>query len=305
MRTLFLTGLLLGLSACGTGVETERSTYEMLLAGDPSACAAEGVIDGAIGAISGSYESAIEEGMPSFPADQVTATAMNKDINEVSCQAKITNLSSLFQKGALLKFTLRPSLDEPGQVSVEAHYEKWVPVAIETEISNWRDSRQIEVAARDSITSASATDPVPGSSGLSFDQGFQTYPAEIYRGPTAPLRLSPRQKAFVTRMEEAYLEPVNFGGSLVLLQFGCGTGCTFAYALDKSSGVVIDFPIGGEDYQYLSISTRADSALVWAGWQSSFDPKECRAQAWVLGKRGFEERVSEHVIACNTINDWM
>lgn len=173
--------------------------------------------------------------MPSFPVTLVTATGINKDINEVSCQAKITSLNSIQPKGAVLKYTLRPSLDQSGQVSVDVNYDTWFPLAIGTLISDWRDSKVVE----NSAVVSDAEEPETGASkqsyghDLDFDEGFEDYPAEIFAKPTSPLRLSKGQKTYITRFKEAYKQPVNFGGSLVILQFGCGTGCTFAFALDN------------------------------------------------------------------------
>jgi hypothetical protein len=302
IRQTFLA--LTSLAVTGCSFVTEQSAHDMLMAGDPAVCAADGMVDNAIGVISKEYKAAIEEGMPSFPAEQVTATGINKDIHEVNCQAKIPNLSFLFNQGAIIKYTLRPSLESEGEVSIHVQFDAWVPVAIQTDVTEWREASRQEDRPTKAEGVGAALDGgiVPSAPDSSFGEGFERFPADIYQGPSAPLRLSSGQKMFVTRIKEAYPSEVDFGGSLVMLQIGCGTGCTFAYALDKSSGTVLDFPVGGEDYQYLTIRTRENSALAWAGWQSSFDPKECRAQAWVLGKNGFQEQVNEHVIDCAVLD---
>ncbi|MEZ5743566.1 MAG: hypothetical protein R3D89_07525 [Sphingomonadaceae bacterium] len=62
----------------------------------------------------------------------------------------------------------------------------------------------------------------PSSSSLPFGDGYDRFHIGKFRGRPAPLRLSEDQKYYVTRMKDAYRQPVNFGGSLVLLQFGCG-----------------------------------------------------------------------------------
>lgn len=138
----------------------------------------------------------------------------------------------------------------------------------------------------------------PGKGQLAFGSGFEFHPASAFFGKIAPLRLTPDQRNFQTRFREAYQSPVNFGGSLVILQFGCGTGCSFAYALDKSSGLVLDFPIGGEAYQGMGIHAEADSALVWASWYTSPSFEECQAQAWKLGANGFVDLTGVISISC-------
>jgi hypothetical protein len=138
----------------------------------------------------------------------------------------------------------------------------------------------------------------PSSSSLPFGDGYDRFHVGKFRGRPAPLRLSEDQKYYVTRMKDAYRQPVNFGGSLVLLQFGCGTGCTFAYALDKSSGFVLNFPIGGEEYQAMQLHAQDDSALVWASWYTDAGWEACLGQAWSLGAEGFNQESPVIKIDC-------
>ena len=133
---------------------------------------------------------------------------------------------------------------------------------------------------------------------LSFGNGYQQFLVSEFYGQPAPLKIRSDQRIFETRIMKAYQSPINFGGSLVIMRFGCGTGCSFAYALDKSSGLVLDFPIGGEVYQALQIHARVDSALVWASWYDDPSWERCRAQAWRLGASGFSEVSPEVSISC-------
>lgn len=121
---------------------------------------------------------------------------------------------------------------------------------------------------------------------LRYPEGFERFRVTVYRGVRKPLRLSSDQRNFRTRLIGAYNEPINFGGSLVLTGIGCGAGCIFYTALDKSSGTALDFPLGGEENIYLQLKTRRDSALLWATWGSQYTGG-CFNQPWVLDARGF------------------
>lgn len=153
---------------------------------------------------------------------------------------------------------------------------------------------------------ASENEPEPDESpsvgaagGISFGDGYEQHPARKFSGKAAPLSLTRDQRDFVTRLTEAYGQPSNFGGSLVVVQFGCGTGCSFAYALDKRTGRVTSFPVGGEEYQGMQIHARSDSALVWVSWHPSASWESCVAQAWKFGEAGFSEVVAEAPIDCD------
>jgi hypothetical protein len=133
---------------------------------------------------------------------------------------------------------------------------------------------------------------------LLFGSGYGEHSVRVYSGPEIPLRLSSDQRGYRTRLREAYQRPINFGGSLVLMQLGCGTGCTFAYALDKSSGLVLQLPVGGEGQQALILHARQESALVWASWYETARWEKCKGQAWILSSRGFEPASGEISISC-------
>lgn len=141
--------------------------------------------------------------------------------------------------------------------------------------------------------------PEPQPAALTFNSGFANYPASRYTGAAKPLDLSPDQRTFRTRLGDAYGRPVNFGGSLTMTVIGCGTGCVTYYALDKSSGKVLSFPLGGEGNMYLQLSHRPDSALVWARWGGGTGGGDCMAQPWVLGAGGFTAQSAARPIQCD------
>lgn len=134
---------------------------------------------------------------------------------------------------------------------------------------------------------------------LAFNTGFGNYPASRYTGAPKPLQLTPDQRTFRTRLGDAYRSPINFGGSLTVTAIGCGGACVFYYALDKSSGKALRFPLGGEGNMYLQLSYRADSALVWARWGGGIGGGDCMAQPWVLGADGFSAQSAARSIQCD------
>jgi clan AA aspartic protease (TIGR02281 family) len=64
---------------------------------------------------------------------------------------------------------------------------------------------------------------------------------------------------FRTRIRNGIQEGANFAGRYKVIQFGCGTGCSFVIVADVSTGRVYNFPHGGEYDQMLgwSIGFRA------------------------------------------------
>lgn len=51
---------------------------------------------------------------------------------------------------------------------------------------------------------------------------------------------------FRTRIRNGIQEGANFAGRYKVIQFGCGTGCSFVIVADVSTGRVLSFPHGGE-----------------------------------------------------------
>jgi hypothetical protein len=122
-----------------------------------------------------------------------------------------------------------------------------------------------------------------------YDDGFVRYQVKMYSGPSRPVRWTEDAKNFRTIVKNAYQADIDFGGSLTFWSFGCGTSCNQRFAVDKSSGAVLWFPLGGEKQMRIDLSYRKDSALVWASWEEQDNNEEhlCFQQPWVLGKDGF------------------
>ena len=51
-----------------------------------------------------------------------------------------------------------------------------------------------------------------------------------------------------------------------MVEIGCGSSCRIVPTVDLQTGRVIKFPLGGEDYNSLSIKYQTGSRLVSAHW---------------------------------------
>jgi hypothetical protein len=99
---------------------------------------------------------------------------------------------------------------------------------------------------------------------------FESYPATVYKGRVAPVRIStPLARTFRTRLREGSKDGVNFAGHYTVVEWGCGAGCLQVGIIDAKTGVV-SFPKelagfmvwfwGKEDYDALQF--KPDSRLI-------------------------------------------
>jgi hypothetical protein len=99
---------------------------------------------------------------------------------------------------------------------------------------------------------------------------FERYPAtDIYSRPVRMPDFQGRDrnaKDYRTRIRNGIKEGPNFAGRYKVIQIGCGTGCTFVYVADVSTGRVLGFPHGGEYDQELELEYRFSSNLIRAWW---------------------------------------
>lgn len=63
----------------------------------------------------------------------------------------------------------------------------------------------------------------------------------------------------------------NFAGHFALIEIGCGTGCRFVFLGDIATGKISQFPLGGEEYDMLSLTYRVKSNYIAARWVSGDD----------------------------------
>ena len=82
--------------------------------------------------------------------------------------------------------------------------------------------------------------PVSSVSAQAGIPRFEYFPAgKIYKGPTAPVRITKDDRAFKTRLQWAakHLKP-NFAGHYILTTWGCGAECLMGAVIDAKTGKV-------------------------------------------------------------------
>jgi hypothetical protein len=98
---------------------------------------------------------------------------------------------------------------------------------------------------------------------------FDRYKVPLYTGPRAQPVFAGQGAKFArmqTRIREAFVANAIAAGHYVVAQIGCGSGCTFNIVGDVRTGQLMEFPLGGETYQGLSILTDPKSKLFTARW---------------------------------------
>ena len=138
-------------------------------------------------------------------------------------------------------------------------------------------AEQVPVLAPVATTSAAQT-----SMGEQFMLGedplFASYAATPWRGELVEPTPGPDDQAYITRLREAAGDGINFAGNSTLMRFGCGTGCSSGYVINRETGEVHSLGLGGEDQLYLSLAYYSDSRLLKAGWEAG---AECVYQSYV------------------------
>lgn len=123
---------------------------------------------------------------------------------------------------------------------------------------------------------------------------FERYRVPLYTGSRAQPILSGRGAQYArmqTRIRAAFVANEIAAGHYVVLQTGCGTGCTWNIVGDLKTGQLMDFPLSGEEYQGLSILTDPKSRLFTAKW--GFDA--CTTRTYALEGVRFVQLGSDEV----------
>jgi hypothetical protein len=110
---------------------------------------------------------------------------------------------------------------------------------------------------------------------------FERYKVPLYTGPRAQPVFTGEGAKFAhmqTRIREAFAANEIAAGHYIVLQIGCGTGCTWNIVGDVRTGHLIEFPLGGETYQGLTILTDPKSRLFTARW----DFERCTTRTYSL-----------------------
>jgi hypothetical protein len=121
---------------------------------------------------------------------------------------------------------------------------------------------------------------------------FKTYPVPLYTGPRAAPDFSgsaARFKMFQTAIAEGFLANPIAAGHYTIITVGCGTGCTFNWLGDLRSGRIFEFPIGGEHYQGLRISTSTKDRQITASWSSDASWSDCNTRTYIFDGARFRQ----------------
>lgn len=129
---------------------------------------------------------------------------------------------------------------------------------------------QALLAQLQQATSLRIPDPVASTA---TSESFGKYATPVYSGPISNPDFNSLQgsRTYRTRIREGMKKGVNFAGHFAVITIGCGTGCNFSFVADLKTGALETFPLGGEEYQGLSLDYRADSRLVRADWYGTAD----------------------------------
>ena len=102
----------------------------------------------------------------------------------------------------------------------------------------------------------------------------------VYHGQVAKPVLRPADREYRTRIRQAFAGGVNFAGHYIVIEIGCGMGCTLVYLGDAKTGRIQDVPLGGEDFFGLLLSYRKVSGDVLARWANDYKDENCHEQVY-------------------------
>lgn len=87
---------------------------------------------------------------------------------------------------------------------------------------------------------------------------FEDYPANIYQGKKAPLKLG-KYKPLKTHLINTHKDgEIGFAGNYMVGMWSCGTGCVSGAMIDKRTGKIYDFPVSNIDYRCYSSEETPD-----------------------------------------------
>ncbi len=91
---------------------------------------------------------------------------------------------------------------------------------------------------------------------------FEDYPATIYQGKKAPLKLGSKYQPLKNHLTDAHKDgEIGFAGKYMVSIWGCGTGCISGAMIDKRTGKIYDFPVNIDYRCYSSEETPDDEDI--------------------------------------------
>ncbi len=103
---------------------------------------------------------------------------------------------------------------------------------------------------------------------------FKDYPAKPAFGHVVTPTFTGRNRKhrdYRTMFRWGFKSAPRFAGHYALMGAGCGTGCTFTWLGDLTTGAIYDFPRSGETYADLDLDFHPDSRLLRARWDQTSD----------------------------------
>ena len=140
------------------------------------------------------------------------------------------------------------------------------------------------------VAPAAPSDHSPTAQGPNEPGTFERFPVvAAYRDTPVMPDFDGRDREFKnyrTRIRNGIAEGADFAGRYKVIQFGCGTGCSFVLLADVSTGRVYGFPHGGENDQMLRLEYRITSNLIRASWVPNIQDMNTCAQEDLLWDDG-------------------
>ena len=110
---------------------------------------------------------------------------------------------------------------------------------------------------------------------------FKDYPAKPAFGHVATPTFTganAKHRNYRTMFRWGFKSAPRFAGHYALMGAGCGTGCTFTWLGDLTTGAIYDFPRSGETYADLDLDFHPDSRLLRARWEQFPMPDDTSAK---------------------------
>jgi len=125
---------------------------------------------------------------------------------------------------------------------------------------------------------------ITGAPALSQSIDFSRYGVAVWQGRRAtPVFSGPKDPDYMfrTAIRAGFATAPLAAGHYAIIQIGCGMECVGYVFGDVRDGHIIHFPIGGEYYPSLALTTAPDSRLVIAKWGVPF-AETCKSRKYVL-----------------------
>lgn len=114
---------------------------------------------------------------------------------------------------------------------------------------------------------------------------FEDYPAALYQGPHAKLRLGKDDAFFKTRLHLAAQQEINFAGHYIVGLWGCGYSCLILRIIDTQTGKILPTQGLGS----IAFNQVADSMLDASPHWPNEGPAKFRADSKLLVLLGAPE----------------